>query len=187
MNKTCQRSVQMSFEDMFLGDYEVILRTVIVGLLAYIALVVIVRFSGKRTLSQLNAFDFIVTVALGSILATIILDQNVSLLQGIAAYLILVLMQYVITRLTLISDKFDDLVKSDPKLLYYQDEYLEENLKKERLNKSEIRQAVRASGTANLENVKAVILESEGSISVIPKSDDPSGNEQNDIMKNVKK
>lgn len=177
----------MNFEDMFLGDFSTIFRTITVGLLAYIALVVIVRISGKRTLSQLNAFDFIVTVALGSILATIILDQNVSLVQGISAYLILVLMQYLITRLTLASDTFDDLVKSDPKLLFYDGEYLEGNLKKERLNKSEIHQAVRASGTANLETVKAVILESEGSISVIPKSDGPLENEADDIMKHVKK
>src|SRR5690625_4443773 len=115
----------MSLEDMFLGDYSTILRTLVVGLLAYIALVVIVRFSGKRTLSQLNAFDFIVTVALGSILATIILDSNVSLVQGVAAYLVLVIMQYLITRFTLASDTFDDMVKSDPRLLYYNDRYLE--------------------------------------------------------------
>lgn len=177
----------MSLEDMFLGDYSTILRTLVVGLLAYIALVVIVRFSGKRTLSQLNAFDFIVTVALGSILATIILDRNVSLVQGVAAYLVLVIMQYLITRFTLASDTFDDMVKSDPRLLYYNDRYLEENLKKERLNKSEIHQAVRASGTANLEKVRAVILESDGSISVIPKSDGHSENDENDIMKHVKK
>lgn len=177
----------MSFEDMFFGDYQVLMRTVIVGLLAYIALVVIVRFSGKRTLSQLNAFDFIVTVALGSVLATILLNQDVSLLQGVAAYLILVGMQYVISKLTLASDKFDDMVKSEPRLLYYQDQYLKDNLKKERLNKSEIHQAVRASGTANMENVKAVILESEGKISVIPKSDGSSENDEHDIMKHVKK
>lgn len=172
---------------MFLGDYEVIIRTAVVGLLAYIALVVIVRFSGKRTLSQLNAFDFIVTVALGSVLATILLDQDVSLLQGVTAYLILVGMQYVISKLTLASDKFDDMVKSEPKLLYYHDEYLKENLKKERLNTSEIHQAVRASGTANMENVKAVILESEGKISVIPKSGEASQSDERDILKNVKK
>lgn len=177
----------MSFQDMFIGDYEVILRTIIVGLLAYLSLVVIIRVSGKRTLSQMNAFDFIVTVALGSILASIILTEDVSLVQGITAYLILIVMQYIITKLTLHSDKFNKIIKSDPKLLYYDDHFLDENLKKERLNKTEIHQAVRASGTANLENVKAVILESEGSISVIPKSDEVSDDQNKDIMKNVKK
>lgn len=177
----------MSFQDMFIGDYEVILRTIIVGLLAYLSLVVIIRVSGKRTLSQMNAFDFIVTVALGSILASIILTEDVSLVQGITAYLILIVMQYIITKLTLHSDKFNKIIKSDPKLLYYDDHFLDENLKKERLNKTEIHQAVRASGTANLENVKAVILGSEGSISVIPKSDRVSDDQNKGIMTNVKK
>ena len=177
----------MSFQNMFIGDFEVILRTIIVGLLAYFSLVVIIRISGKRTLSQMNAFDFIVTVALGSILASIILTKDVSLVQGMTAYLILIVMQYIITKLTLYSDKFNKIIKSDPKLLYYDDHFLDENLKKERLNKTEIHQAVRANGTANLENVKAVILESEGSISVIPKSDKDSDDKDKDIMTNVKK
>lgn len=177
----------MSFQDMFIGDSDMILRTIIVGLLAYIALVVIIRMSGKRTLSQMNAFDFIVTVALGSILASIILTKDVSLIQGITAYLILIIMQFIITKLTIYSDKFNKVIKSEPKLLYYNNQFLKENLKKERLNKTEIHQAVRASGTANLENVKAVILESEGSISVIPQSDKDSENREFDIMKNVKK
>lgn len=177
----------MSFQDMFIGDFDVILRTIIVGLLAYISLVVIIRMSGKRTLSQMNAFDFIVTVALGSILASIILTKDVSLIQGITAYLILIIMQFIITKLTIYSDKFNKVIKSEPKLLYYDNQFLNENLKKERLNETEVHQAVRASGTANLENVKAVILETEGSISVIPKSERDSENSAFDIMKNVKK
>lgn len=62
-----------------------ILRTLVAGLSAYIALIVILRISGKRTLSKWNAFDYVVTIALGSTLATILLSKDTSLAQGVAA------------------------------------------------------------------------------------------------------
>ncbi|MDD4650877.1 MAG: hypothetical protein PHQ34_01485, partial [Methanothrix sp.] len=55
----------------------------IIGVFAYVALVIIVRLSGKRTLSSMNAFDFIVNVAIGSILASTIISRDVSLAEGV--------------------------------------------------------------------------------------------------------
>ncbi|MEO6887893.1 MAG: DUF421 domain-containing protein, partial [Ktedonobacteraceae bacterium] len=59
---------------MFFTTWATLLRTVVVGVLAYIALVVFVRISGKRTLSKMNAFDLIVTISLGSTLASALLS-----------------------------------------------------------------------------------------------------------------
>ncbi len=59
-------------------------------ILAYAALVGFLRISGKRTLSKLNAFDFVVTVALGSMLATIILSQEVYLLEGLVGFALII-------------------------------------------------------------------------------------------------
>jgi uncharacterized membrane protein YcaP (DUF421 family) len=56
---------------MFFSGWDSLLRTLVVGLLAYVVLVVFLRLSGKRTLSKLNAVDLVVTVALGSTLATV--------------------------------------------------------------------------------------------------------------------
>ena len=67
---------------MFFDDWNGLLRTLVVGILAYIAIVVLLRVTGKRTLSKMNAFDFIVTVALGSTLATVLLSQDVALAEG---------------------------------------------------------------------------------------------------------
>ena len=58
-------------------------RTIVVGILAYIALVSLLRVSGKRTLSKMNAFDLVVTVALGSTLATILLSKDVALAEDV--------------------------------------------------------------------------------------------------------
>ncbi len=65
-------------------------RTAVVGVLAYLALVLLLRVSGKRTLSKMNAFDLVVTVALGSTLATVLLSTDVALATGILAFTLLI-------------------------------------------------------------------------------------------------
>ena len=63
-------------ERIFFDGWSVLFRTAVVGVLAYVCLIFFLRISGKRTLSKMNAFDFVVTVALGSTLATILRDQT---------------------------------------------------------------------------------------------------------------
>lgn len=79
------------------SDAAALARTVLIGIAAYAALIAILRVSGKRTLSKMNAFDFVVTVALGSTLATILVDTSVTLAQGALALALLVALQFAIT------------------------------------------------------------------------------------------
>jgi uncharacterized membrane protein YcaP (DUF421 family) len=69
-----------------------LLNTLIVGILAYIILVFLLRLSGKRTLSKWNSFDFITTVAFGSILATLLLSKDTSLAQGTLGFALLIIL-----------------------------------------------------------------------------------------------
>jgi hypothetical protein len=80
---------------MWLDTWSDVLRTVIAGATAYLALVLVLRVSGKRTLTKLNAFDLVVTVALGSTLATILLTSSVSVAEGVAALALLAALQFV--------------------------------------------------------------------------------------------
>jgi len=156
---------------MFFNSWDNILRTLIVGVLAYAGLILLLRISGKRTLSKMNAFDLIVTVALGSTLATILLNKKVALAEGITAFFILITLQYIVAWSSVRSDGFKKLIKSDPKLIFYQGNYLKENIVKERVLEVEILQAARSSGINSMEQVEAVVLETDGRISVIKKSD----------------
>ncbi|MFT9597536.1 DUF421 domain-containing protein [Mesobacillus sp.] len=156
---------------MFFNSWDNIWRTLIVGVLAYTGLVFLLRVSGKRTLSKMNAFDLIVTVALGSTLATILLNKKVALAEGITAFFILIALQYVVAWSSIRSDGFKKLIKSDPKLIFYQGRYLKENIVKERVLEVEILQAARSSGINSMDQVEAVVLETDGSISIIKKSD----------------
>lgn len=81
---------------MFYDGWLGLVRVVVVGTCAYLALVLLLRVSGKRTLAKLNAFDFVVTVALGSTLATVLLSSTVALAEGVLALVLLVALQYVV-------------------------------------------------------------------------------------------
>lgn len=143
------------------------IRIVTVGFLAYIGLVFFLRISGKRTLTKLNAFDLVVTVALGSTLATVLLSKDVSLLEGLTAFALLIVMQYSMTFLAVRSKSFNKFIKSEPTLLYFNGSFLEDAMKKERINEIEILQAVRKQGKGSMDEVQAVVLETDGSMSII--------------------
>lgn len=84
-------------EQMFFQSWWEILRTILVGGLAYLALIVSLRISGKRTLTKLNAFDLVVTVALGSTLSSILLDESISLAEGVVALAVLIFLQFAVS------------------------------------------------------------------------------------------
>lgn len=161
----------MSSEAWFNG-WSTILRTLLVGSAAYVSLVLTLRVSGKRTLSKLNAFDFIVTVALGSTLASILTSNSVALTQGLAAFAVLVGLQYVVTWLQVRSARVRSLVKSDPALLLYRGEFLDGALRRERVTEDEVRAAARSQGVASLDEVEAIVLETDGSITVVQSAPD---------------
>jgi uncharacterized membrane protein YcaP (DUF421 family) len=156
---------------LFFNNWEAIERTVIVGILAYIGLVLFLRVSGKRTLSKMNSFDFIVTIALGSTLATILLTKKVALAEGLTAFIVLIGMQYLMTFLSVRSAVFKRIIKAEPELLYYKGDFIREAMKKKRILEVEVLQAARTKGINSMKQVEAVVLETDGSISVIKKSE----------------
>ena len=111
----------------------------------------------------MNAFDLIVTVALGSILATTLLSSDVSLVEGLTAFIVLIGMQFVIAWLSIRSSTASGWVKFEPALLFHQGEFLQQALRRERVTEAEVRAAVRIQGIASMEAVIAVILETDGS------------------------
>ncbi len=152
---------------MFFDNWSVLGRTVLVGALAYIALVFLLRISGKRTLSKWNAFDFVVTIAIGSTFATIILSKGVTLAQGVLALFLLVALQFVVTWLSVRSETMRSLIKADPVLLLYKGDFQHEAMRRARVTESEIRGALRENGIGSTSQAAAVVLETDGSFSVI--------------------
>lgn len=155
---------------MFFNSWAATGRPLIIGVCAYAALMLALRVSGKRTLAKMNAFDLVVTVALGSTLATIVLSKDVALLEGIMAFVVLIGLQYVVAWLSVRSPTVQELVKSEPTMLLYRGEILSAALRRERVSAEEVYAAIRSQGIARLEDVEAVVLETDGSFSVVRQS-----------------
>ena len=152
---------------MFFESWDSIIRSIVITILAYIILIVMLRISGKRTLSKMNAFDFVITIALGSCLATVALNKSVPLADGALVFFLLVSLQFVITWLSVRIDKVKKIITCTPTLLLYKGEMLEEVLKKERVTIEEIYVAARKSGFTDLKKIDAIVLETTGDLTVV--------------------
>ncbi|ACK69760.1 protein of unknown function DUF421 [Gloeothece citriformis PCC 7424] len=154
----------------FFGGIEPIIRILVVGTLAYISLVILLRVSGKRTLSRMNAFDFVITVALGSTFGRLITAKTVSLAESITAFFLLIFLQYLVSWLTVRSSRFKQIVTASPSLLYFRGQFLDKTMKQQRVTQPELLAIVRQNRIGSLEDVEAIVMESAGTFAVIKKS-----------------
>lgn len=166
---------------MWFDSWPDILRILLVGSASYLTLVVVLRLSGKRTLSQLNAFDFIVTVAIGSTLATILLNASVSWSEGAAALALLAGLQLIAAWISSRRPAARTVLTAKPALLLQNGRMQPEALEQNRLTESEVLQAVRGSGSGDIADIAAVVLETNGKLSVIETNKFGSGTALKDV------
>lgn len=158
---------KMTVERALFDGWDGLLRTALIGVPAYVVLIVFLRLSGKRTLSKMNAFDFIVTIALGSTLASLLLSKDVSLAQGAFAFALLIGLQFAITWSSVRMRWVRQIVTGEPLLLVHKGKFLPSALRYARLTEDEVRAAVRAAGLQDLADIEAVVLETDASVTVI--------------------
>ena len=162
----------MDVSSWFFGSWSSVLQTALVGLATYVTLIAMLRVSGKRTLSKMNMFDWVVTVAMGSVMASTLVSGTVSYAQGIAAFATLIAAQYAVTWLSVRSSSFAGLVKASPTILYYKGRFYEDAMRRERVPRGEILGAIRQSGQGAPAEIAAVVLESNGELIVMNEVED---------------
>lgn len=170
-----------TISDWLFGGWSGILDTLIVGALSYFGTIVLLRISGKRTLSKWNSFDFVVTIAFGSILASALLSDQTRFVQAMVAIGILVLLQFVITWLAVRSGVIQTLIKSEPSLLLFKGQMVDKTLKQQRVAEGEVLAAIRLSGHSSIDSIDAVILETDGSFSVVENVDIENASAMKDV------
>ena len=151
---------------MFFDGWFGVLRVLIVGVLAYVGLVVLLRISGKRTLSKMNAFDLVVTAALGSTLANVLLSSDVSLAEGLAAFGLLIGCQFALTWLSVRRRWVEKLVKASPTLLVHHGRRDERAMREQRVTAADVDAALRQHGLGEAATA-SVVLENDGSLTVL--------------------
>ena len=160
--------------NFFFDGWEPIVRILLVGTVGYAALVFLLRASGKRTLAQMNSFDFVITVAIGATFGRMLTARSIPLVEAVSACALLIGLQFVISSVQTRSPALASLITAAPTLLYHRGQLRTSELRRLRLTEDEVRAAVRQQGAGSLEEVAAVVMESDGSLSVIMSA--PLGN-----------
>jgi uncharacterized membrane protein YcaP (DUF421 family) len=133
----------------------------------YVALVGLTRIAGLRSFSKLSSFDFAITVAIGSLISTVLVAKDPPLLQGAIALAGLYAVQMGVAVLRYRTSWASALVDNDPLLLMEGTEVLDDNLRKASVTRSDLRAKLREANVVALDQVQAVVLESTGDISVL--------------------
>jgi len=152
------------------SSWSTLARIAAVAVMAYLALVLLLRLSGKRTLSTMDPFDFVITTALGSTLAQTALSKDVALVEGLVTFATIIALQHLVSWLSIKQRFVRRMIKSRPALLFYKGEFQKSTMDREHVPDIEILAAVRESGVASLDDVEAVVLEADSGFSVIKRS-----------------
>ncbi|UVI39142.1 DUF421 domain-containing protein [Qipengyuania spongiae] len=165
----------MDMMQVFFNSGPGLARTVVAAIFAYGSMVLVLRIAGKHALSKLHVFDFIVTVALGSTLANILLNDEVALAEGLVATVMLVGMQWVVAKTAVSFEPWRRYIRSAPQILLRHGELDAEAMLSERVTEVEVDIAIRMRGFGDRSMIAYVVLESDGTLSVI--SEDLAGDE----------
>lgn len=132
----------------------------------YVTVMIFTRIAGKRSFSKMSSFDFAMTIAIGSIIGSTLLLASVNLVTGIVGLASVYLLQQVVAFLRRFPS-FGNVVENKPFLLMKGPQVLEDNLKKARVTKGDLRAKLREANVIQLSQVKAVVFETTGDISVL--------------------
>ena len=161
----------MNIVGVFYDGWQGLAQIALAAPVIYLGIIAYIRFAGKRSTSQMNNFDWVVSVALGSIAAAGVTNASVTVLEALFAIGLLLSIQWALTYTIARSHRVANLVKAKPRLLVYKGEFLDDNIRRERLTRPEVLSALRENGLTNVEEVESVILEADASFSVITRAD----------------
>lgn len=149
----------------------------------YLAVIVYTRLAGLRSFSKMSSFDFAITVAFGSLMATIAVSPTATLSQGVLGLGVLYLLQVGVGALRRRS-RFQQLVDNEPRLLMAGTEIIDDNLREARVTEEDLRAKLREANVIDPRQIRAVVMESTGDIAVLHA--DPEGPELDlDLLQGV--
>lgn len=166
-------------------NWEGVLRVVVRAVLLYGYTLCLLRLAGKRTTMTMTAFDFISTVLMATLIASTILSASISLVEGVAGLTVIVGLQTAVTYGTSRSPRFLRLVAAAPQILYRDSRFLSKRLLAERISQQQVEQTMRAAGYGTTAKIRAVIIESAGTMSIIGEEKVHSEERGNDLLEAV--
>ena len=158
----------MTLPDLGSSLPEIVLRTAIV----YLFLVVVLRITGKREVGQMSILELIVILLISDAVQNSMVGENTTLWGGLVAVLTLFGIDLLLKAITARSRRVRMAVEGEPRLLVRDGHLLTHALEEEKVERRDVEAAFRAAGLAGIEDVRFAVLETDGTISVIPKSEE---------------
>lgn len=135
----------------------------------YVAVVVAVRIMGKRQIGELQPSELVITIMLSELAALPLQDVNLPLIWGIMPMFLMVGLELLMSLFTLKSMRFRAFCYGRPVLLIYQGKINQYELLRTRVSMEDIMEAMRGNGILRVEDILTAVLETNGTVSVIPK------------------
>jgi uncharacterized membrane protein YcaP (DUF421 family) len=139
----------------------------------YLFLLIILRLAGKRTLSEMTTFDFVLLLIMSEATQNALVDDDRSVTTGLAVILTLVALDRLVAVIKRKSPRLEKFIEGTPLMLVDHGRLLEERMKRSNVTIDDILQTARQTqGIGRLEQIKYAVLESSGGISIIPTDDE---------------
>ncbi len=136
----------------------------------FLILLILARLMGRKQLSQITFFDYIVGITIGSIAGSGIIDRDISMYDTIIALLVWSILPIIIGNINLKSIRTRKLIESDPVIIIQNGVVNEKNMKKVRYNIGDLLMQLREKGIFELSEVEFALLEAHGKLSVLKNS-----------------
>lgn len=138
----------------------------------YAVLMVLIRMSGKRTMGQFTPFDMLLIVLLGNAVQNSLLGKDTSLGGGLLLAVTLIVINWCVAFVTSRSGRVERVVEGVPVVLARDGQLFRSVLKRELVSEQDFNEALRQNGQMTLTDVRIALLETNGSISVVPRDSD---------------
>ena len=161
----------MDWQAWFAIDWQQVIGISLSVIGFYFCLILFTRLNGLRSFSKLSSYDFAMTIAIGSILASTVLSKSSSLLQGLVAVGMLFVLQALVSFLRRKMKPVKTLLDNQPIILMARGQYFHDNLKEANISINDIKQILRKNGIKSKSEVFAVIMETTADMSVIKNND----------------
>jgi uncharacterized membrane protein YcaP (DUF421 family) len=137
--------------------------------IVYIAVLIGLRLMGKRELGQMTVFDLVVVLLLANAVQNAMVGADTSVQGGLVAACILLSLNRIVAAARLHSGVWGRLIEGSPTVLVQEGHVLDAAIRMEGLERTQIEMAMREHGIASLSDVKLAVMETDGSISIVPR------------------
>ena len=156
--------------DWLFQSWETILESMASAFIIYVAVIALSRMVGLRSFAKMNTFDFAITIAIGSVIASTVMG-TASVLRGVISMATLLTLQVIVAWLKSRYDAVSNIADNTPLLLMDGETILHDNLKASRVTVDDLRGKLREANVIELKEIRAVVLENTGDVSVLHAAD----------------